>query len=1091
MRIVPLCRCLVTACSLAVVRLASAGTHGAVGDLYVASQDLNIVAQFDGESGALVDTFAKKNGLSTPSGLVFLPDGRMLVNIGGSDKGVLEFDSVGNFLSIFSSIATGERDMELGPDGNLYVAEGSYGVRRYSRLTGQLLGTFTVGAELNSAWGIAFGGPNNNLFVTDSDTNRVLEFDGESGQFIRILTTIGGLLASACEMGPNGNLFVGAVVGDVYEIDVTTGVQVRTYDTNTAVIDLTFHPDTGDLFIAEWTHRGNILRYDISDGEFLGIFATGIGHPRGIAFKPSINTTGACCEADELCVEEDVEQCTGIWLGAGSGCDSDPCGALGACCFGSGSCQILAERDCPGAWRGIGSSCETESCVGACCSGDGTCNVTAQDNCQDLWLGLDWACDPNPCDQPATIALYHLDDSVDAWEVQDASGSTNLVQPFNANTEGQSAKPGFGTSVGSWSEFEAAYRTTNFPDLAGENWTIEFFVNTLADTNGDSTPLSFGPDEAWRFRWAPNQDHGLEYRTGNGTVISTGYVVYDDRWHHVALTYVANTNRLTLFWDGTLKGSAVEAVPSTSFLSIGSVFSGNEIFHGLIDEVRVTTGAIYDEDFPIPDEPFIVLVEGACCMLDGSCVQTLAEDCDGQWLGGDTVCEPNFCEMAGACCALDGTCTDVASWGCTGTWYGEGTSCDSQPCEAGPFFCGLGDLPGGDSWSEAWAVSADGRVVVGATSDELGSAQAFRWTPTSGMVGLGCLPDAAQRRSWAKAVSDDGSVIVGWSKSANTSENTTEAFRWSYGEGMVGLGDLPEGAFDSEAWSVDGDGSVIVGRGASPYYGSEAFLWTFDGGMVGLGNLSGDPFFSFARAVSADGETIVGQSDESDSCPAMAFRWTQFDGMTRLGDLPGGACWSIARGVSADGTVIVGSSQSDTGAEAFRWTALNGMVGLGDLPGGDFYAEGWACSADGSLIVGLGRTEATVPDAAFIWDETNGIRDLKSALILEFGLHAANLDGWNLREARSVSSDGQTIVGFGTNPQGINEGWIVYLAGLPIPGDIDGNRVVNSSDFAGFAACLYGPSETYSNGCGASDLDSNGFVDLEDAVWFQQTFTGE
>jgi hypothetical protein len=40
---------------------------------------------------------------------------------------------------------------------------------------------------------------------------------------------------------------------------------------------------------------------------------------------------------------------------------------------------------------------------------------------------------------------------------------------------------------------------------------------------------------------------------------------------------------------------------------------------------------------------------------------------------------------------------------------------------------------------------------------------------------------------------------------------------------------------------------------------------------------------------------------------------------------------------------------------------------------------------------------------------------------------ASGLDGWYLQEARSVSADGMTIVGYGYNPDGQFEGWIATL----------------------------------------------------------------
>jgi probable HAF family extracellular repeat protein len=58
-------------------------------------------------------------------------------------------------------------------------------------------------------------------------------------------------------------------------------------------------------------------------------------------------------------------------------------------------------------------------------------------------------------------------------------------------------------------------------------------------------------------------------------------------------------------------------------------------------------------------------------------------------------------------------------------------------------FQGLGDPPGGLVLSEATAVSADGQVVVGVSVVAGDTAQAFRWTEASGMVGLGDLPGRA------------------------------------------------------------------------------------------------------------------------------------------------------------------------------------------------------------------------------------------------------------------------------------------------------------------------------------------------------------
>ena len=66
-----------------------------------------------------------------------------------------------------------------------------------------------------------------------------------------------------------------------------------------------------------------------------------------------------------------------------------------------------------------------------------------------------------------------------------------------------------------------------------------------------------------------------------------------------------------------------------------------------------------------------------------------------------------------------------------------------------------------------------------------------------------------------------------------------EAFRWTSGGGMAGLGDFLGGNTFSTALGVSADGSIIAGYGVSAS-GAEAFRWTSGGGLVGLGNLPGE-----------------------------------------------------------------------------------------------------------------------------------------------------------------------------------------------------------------------------------------------------------
>jgi probable HAF family extracellular repeat protein len=347
----------------------------------------------------------------------------------------------------------------------------------------------------------------------------------------------------------------------------------------------------------------------------------------------------------------------------------------------------------------------------------------------------------------------------------------------------------------------------------------------------------------------------------------------------------------------------------------------------------------------------------------------------------------------------------------------------------------VGDLPGGYVWSDATGVSADGRFVVG-RSYLSNLSQAYRRMLGGEMIGLGTFP-SPYPSSGASAVSADGAFVVG---SSNVNNEYVEAFRWTQNTGLVGLGDLPGGIVQSFPFGISADGSVVVGFSASAN-GREAFRWTQAGGIFGLGDLPQNDFYSEAYGVSADGAVVVGYS-RSASGPE-AFRWTEAGGMVGLGAPDQNQFESRASAVSADGSVVVGYafypfSQQTGRFQPFRWTQAGGMVQLGDLPNGVLTIQVPAVfvSADGAVVVGTGY-----PRDPFIWDATNGIRNLRDVLVSR-GL---DLTGWTLTAATGISADGLTIVGNGVHAGfGTSEGWVARLA-EPVAactGDCDGNGVV-------------------------------------------------
>jgi probable HAF family extracellular repeat protein len=353
----------------------------------------------------------------------------------------------------------------------------------------------------------------------------------------------------------------------------------------------------------------------------------------------------------------------------------------------------------------------------------------------------------------------------------------------------------------------------------------------------------------------------------------------------------------------------------------------------------------------------------------------------------------------------------------------------SRECSASEFFS-LGDLPGGTFFSSAKGVSDDGRVVVGYSKAEGDLPRAFCWSFDTGMP-LPLPPDAEENLAHsANDVSADGSVVVG---RLLRSDGSNEAFRWSESTGTVGLGRLLDGNPGSIARAVSAQGDVIVGFTTALGAAVEAFRWTQAAGMVGIGDLPGEIIGSDAQGISADGTTIVGDGISFNG--GEAFRWTAEDGFTGLGVIGltyGQSFYSTAADVSDDGAIVVGSATSESFLEAFRWSESTGMIGLGVLYPDGIHSDAFAVSGDGSVVVGsllhgpLDTPNTDVQQVAFVWDLVHGMRNLQQALIDNFGL-GDQLANWTLQQANGISSDGRSIVGYGINPEGNTEAWLVRL----------------------------------------------------------------
>ena len=341
-------------------------------------------------------------------------------------------------------------------------------------------------------------------------------------------------------------------------------------------------------------------------------------------------------------------------------------------------------------------------------------------------------------------------------------------------------------------------------------------------------------------------------------------------------------------------------------------------------------------------------------------------------------------------------------------------------------FQGLGDLPGGNAFSDSTAISADGSTVVGASSSANGY-EAFRWTQQEGIQPLGDLPGGAFS-SQAYDVSGDGSVVVGGGAIGDSS-NPPDAFSWTSTGGMVALDSSvtvngQTKTYPTRATKISNDGSVIVGYAGNPYSPDvfiryKACYWKNN--QMHLLTPPGYDSFSVtqAEAISADGKTIM-ISTFSDNTGPHCHLWSESGGFVEL------PTEGLPHLMSGDGMVVGGS-----GVERYSpsiWSEGKGTTMIGVPEGWDHNIIG-CMNYDGSVVGGLLRTEEYFTSfdpqymTAYLWDEENGVR-LVEDILTGYGV---NLDGWSLTTISDISADGMTICGNGINPDGFNEAWVATV----------------------------------------------------------------
>ena len=282
---------------------------------------------------------------------------------------------------------------------------------------------------------------------------------------------------------------------------------------------------------------------------------------------------------------------------------------------------------------------------------------------------------------------------------------------------------------------------------------------------------------------------------------------------------------------------------------------------------------------------------------------------------------------------------------------------------ASPLFAQVEDI-GADS-SFGFFISGDGQTGYGQLSAPGGVVEPHRWTSIGGIEQLA---NPFPFIGTANAISDDGSVVIGFSYDGPIGPGEPRALLWDAAGVATEL--TPPGSVASDAFQMSGDGLAYAGIYREAPTNWHACVWDAAGVLTDIHPAFGGSF-STVIDMSHDGSTVLGRTTDP-AGDTRNFIWRASTGSVEL--LPSSAGQVFPSSITADGSAIAGRislpNLNDSGI--FYWSAATGYVVSDPSVGEPTQAS---ISNDGSRVYGLVDLNTLDNSAAiFTWTPAGGFQ---------------------------------------------------------------------------------------------------------------------